>query len=131
LYYNISKFICEHNPGNTFHLLDGTVWSVSSEDYLSQEMRTGTKSYGFQFHFEITKDMISEWLEAGQEEAKQMKDRNLPEKTLIGADTHIHKSHALAELFFNNYLGNIEAGWQSQQSHNPGEESDLLWILIV
>jgi len=52
--------------------------------------------------------MISEWLEAGQEEVKRMKDQNLPEKILIDADTHIPQSHALAELFFNNYLGNIE-----------------------
>ena len=71
-------------------------------------MRIGAKSYGFQFHFEITKDMISEWLVAGQEEFKQMKDQNLPEKILIDADTHIPQAHALAELFFNNYLGKIE-----------------------
>ncbi len=37
------------------------------------------------------------------------KDRNLPEKILIDADTHIPQAHALAELFFNNYLGKIES----------------------
>jgi GMP synthase-like glutamine amidotransferase len=95
--------------GDTFHLPDGAVRLVSSEDYLNQAMRIGTNSYGFQFHFEITKDMISEWLEAGQEEFKQIKDRNLPEKILIDADTHIPQAHALAELFFNKYLGNLEA----------------------
>jgi len=53
--------------------------------------------------------MISEWLVAGQEEVNQMKDRNLPEKILIDADTHIPQAHAFAELFFNNYLGKIES----------------------
>ena len=103
------KFFVFQWHGDTFHLPDGAVRLVSSEDYLNQAMRIGTKSYGFQFHFEITKDMISEWLEAGQEEFKQIKDRNLPEKILIDADTHIPQAHALAELFFNNYLGKIES----------------------
>ncbi len=53
--------------------------------------------------------MISEWLEAGQEEFKQMKDRNLPGKILTDATHTFPKRMLLQNYFFNNYLGKIES----------------------
>ena len=95
--------------GDTFNLPNGAIRLVSSEDYLNQAMRIGHKSYGFQFHFEITKDMIAEWLETGQEEIKELGKNNLPEKILVEADSRLPQVHIFAESFLNRYLGMIEA----------------------
>jgi hypothetical protein len=71
-------------------------------------MRIGHKSYGFQFHFEITKDMIIEWLETGQDEIKELGKSNIPEKILMEADSRLLPLHSFAQSFFNSYLGMIE-----------------------
>jgi GMP synthase (glutamine-hydrolysing) len=90
--------------GDTFHLPYGAVRLASSQDYLNQAMRIDTMSYGFQFHFEITKDMIVEWLRSGQKEIWEMAVDNLPEKVLKDSDTNLPQAHALGISFFSNYL---------------------------
>ena len=80
---------------DTFHLPYGAVCLASSQDYPNQAMRVGTMSYGFQFHFEITKDMIAEWLRTGD---------NLPDKILKDSDINLPQAHVLGTSFFSNYL---------------------------
>ena len=90
--------------GDTFHLPYGAVRLASSKDYLNQAMRIDTISYAFQFHFEITKDMIDEWLRSAQEEIWEMAVDNLPEKILKDSDMYLPQAHALGIYFFTNYL---------------------------
>lgn len=49
--------------GDTFDLPLGAVLLASSELYKNQAFRYGNKVYGFQFHIEVTKDMLLEWFE--------------------------------------------------------------------
>lgn len=51
-----------HWHGDTFHLPHGAVLLASSKLYRHQAFRFGTQAYGFQFHIEVTKDMVLEWL---------------------------------------------------------------------
>ena len=48
--------------------------------------------------------MISEWLEAGQEEIKQMKDKNLPGK-IESAELNFITAKYLYPDFINNFHG--------------------------
>ena len=94
--------------GDTFSLPDEATRLVSSKDYLNQAMRIGHKSYGFQFHFEITKGMIAEWLETGEEEINELGKRDLSQSILLEADRRLPQVHALAETFLNSYLEKVE-----------------------
>lgn len=97
--------------GDTFELPDGAVRLFSSENYLNQAMRIGYMNYGFQFHFEITGGMITEWLRTGSEEIDSLEDKDLADKILC--DVHSNRLpvlHSLAESFFDNYLRMLEYG---------------------
>lgn len=56
------KFKVFHWHGDTFDLPLGTVLLASSELYKNQAFRYGNNVYGFQFHIEVRKDMLLEWL---------------------------------------------------------------------
>jgi GMP synthase-like glutamine amidotransferase len=78
------KFKVFHWHGDTFDLPLGAVLLARSELYKNQAFRYGDNVYGFQFHLEITKDMLLEWFE----------DR--PEIQFIMKDT---------EKFYDEYVG--------------------------
>jgi GMP synthase-like glutamine amidotransferase len=100
------KFTVFQWHGDTFHLPQEAICLVGSDDYSNQAMRIGTMGYGFQFHFEITKEMIAEWLESGREEIKEMGNANLSHQILRDTDRFLSGAHALAEYFFIPYLTN-------------------------
>ena len=55
------KFQVFHWHGDTFDLPPEAVLLASSARYKHQAFRFGNKVYGFQFHMEVTKDVIREW----------------------------------------------------------------------
>jgi GMP synthase (glutamine-hydrolysing) len=55
------RFTVFHWHGDTFDLPLGAVLLASSNLYKNQAFRYGDKVYGFQFHIEVTKDMLLEW----------------------------------------------------------------------
>ena len=57
------KFKVFHWHGDTFDLPIGAVLLASSERYKNQAFRYKNNVYAFQFHIEVTKEMIREWLE--------------------------------------------------------------------
>jgi len=48
--------------GETFDVPEGAVRLAGSDLYPNQAFRYGTSAYAFQFHVEVTKEMIYEWL---------------------------------------------------------------------
>jgi len=56
------RFKVFHWHGDTFDLPAGAVLLASSQRYKHQAFRFGARAYGFQFHIEVTGDMVSEWL---------------------------------------------------------------------
>ncbi len=50
-----------HWHGETFDLPEGAVWLAYSEACRHQAYRVGSRSYGLQFHLEVTPEMISDW----------------------------------------------------------------------
>jgi len=57
------KFKVFHWHGDTFDLPPGAILLASSKLYKHQAFRFGSKVYAFQFHIEVTKDMIREWFQ--------------------------------------------------------------------
>jgi GMP synthase-like glutamine amidotransferase len=100
--------------GDTFELPKGGVRLFQSENYLNQGMRMGYLCYGFQFHFEITKEMIAEWLQTGQNEVKEMGGEGLIERILKETDYYIPYVYELGKSFFDGYLRKIEHGSKKQ-----------------
>jgi len=56
------KFKVFHWHGDTFTLPNGAVLLASSKMYKHQAFRYGNNIYAFQFHIEVTREMILEWL---------------------------------------------------------------------
>ncbi len=50
-----------HWHGETFDLPDGAVWLASSDACRHQAFRLDDRTYGLQFHLEVTPDMIEDW----------------------------------------------------------------------
>jgi len=94
--------------GDTFDLPDNAVRLFSSENYLNQAMRIGDMNYGFQFHFEITRDMIIDWIKTGREEIDGLALKNLPNAIIRDVQAYLLELHCLAESFFDRYLHRIE-----------------------
>ncbi|MGB9715835.1 MAG: type 1 glutamine amidotransferase [Thermodesulfovibrionales bacterium] len=55
------KFNVFHWHNDTFEIPVGAVLLASSELYKNQAFRFKNNVYGFQFHIEVTKEMIKEW----------------------------------------------------------------------
>jgi len=51
-----------HWHGETFDLPAGAVWLAASEACRNQAFRFGDNAYGFQFHLEVTPEMIADWV---------------------------------------------------------------------
>lgn len=56
------KFRVFHWHGETFDLPKGAVWLAKSALYPHQAFRYGDNAYAFQFHIEVRKEMVFEWL---------------------------------------------------------------------
>jgi GMP synthase-like glutamine amidotransferase len=57
------KFKVFHWHGDTFDLPVGATLLARSDLYANQAFRYGNSVYGFQFHIEVTKEMIREWFD--------------------------------------------------------------------
>jgi len=68
------KFKVFHWHGDTFDLPLDAVLLASSELYKNQAFRYGDNVYGFQFHIEVTKDMLTEWFQGMPDIDKIMKE---------------------------------------------------------
>ena len=68
------KFKVFHWHGDTFDLPIGAVFLARSDLYKTQAFRYGDNVYGFQFHVEVTKDMLLEWFKDRPEIKSIMKD---------------------------------------------------------
>jgi GMP synthase (glutamine-hydrolysing) len=58
------RFKVFHWHGETFDIPHGAVRLAGSELFPNQAFRYGNKAYAFQFHIEVTKEMIYDWLKA-------------------------------------------------------------------
>ncbi len=86
------KFKVFHWHGDTFDLPLGAVLLASSERYKNQAFRYGDKFYGFQFHIEVTKDMLLEWFGDIPEINSIMKETERIYEEYIGRAMNFYKA---------------------------------------
>ncbi|MCX7724572.1 MAG: type 1 glutamine amidotransferase [Thermodesulfovibrio sp.] len=77
------KFKVFHWHGDTFELPYGAVHLAKSSMYENQAFRYKDNVYAFQFHIEVTKELLSEWFEDYQDKEKILyeTEKILPEYT--------------------------------------------------
>ncbi len=84
---------------DTFDLPKNAIRIYSSDKYQNQAF-VYENAIGIQFHIELTKDMISEWIKAYQEDLKQ---EGIKEETLI-RDDYIEITNRLSYKLIENIL---------------------------
>ena len=62
-----------HWHGETFDMPEGAVWLAKSALYPHQAFRYGEGAYAFQFHIEVRKEMIYEWLKSESVDMDQIR----------------------------------------------------------
>lgn len=60
--------------GDTFEIPKGAVRLASSELFPNQAFRIGENAYAFQFHIEVTNEVIAEWVDINEGELAGVKD---------------------------------------------------------
>jgi GMP synthase-like glutamine amidotransferase len=86
------KFRVFHWHGDTFDLPPGALLLARSARYKNQAFRFGNRIYGFQFHVEVTKEMITQWFEGMPQVVKMIEETGTIFDEYAGRALHFYKS---------------------------------------
>ena len=88
--------------GETFDLPEGAILLATAQEYPHQAFRFGELTYAFQFHLEVTEEMLHAWL-SGNGVAEEKRQE-------INSARHLHlpATHKLCRGFMQPFLGTIE-----------------------
>lgn len=82
--------------GDTFDMPQGCEWLAKSELCAHQALRYGAKTYGLQFHLEVTANTIRTWLESETESDRV--------KILAQTSSYAERANEVARRFFRRWL---------------------------
>jgi hypothetical protein len=88
--------------GETFDLPNNAILLATSSEYPHQAFCCGNHTYAFQFHFEITKDMVQRWLSISKIDIS--KKRNI----LTNLPLFLPPINQLCRMFMEPFLDSIE-----------------------
>jgi GMP synthase-like glutamine amidotransferase len=97
------NFIVFQLHGETFHLADNLTLLGTGQFCRNQVIRIGENNYGFQFHFEVTEDLLKIWLEKAPE-LVNTKPYEILEDFEIVKDDFLKRGRKI----FTNYLKLIQ-----------------------
>jgi GMP synthase-like glutamine amidotransferase len=88
--------------GETFDLPDSAKLLAAARDYPHQAFRLGDLTYAFQFHLEVTEEMLQAWLSHNAVSERRRKE--------INSSRHLHLPliHTLCRSFMKRFLAAIE-----------------------
>ncbi len=89
------KFKVFHWHGETFDIPEGAVTLARSELFPNQAFRYGGRAYAFQFHIEVTREMIYNWLKDEGIEFERLKTET---ENLF--DVYNRRAHSFYNEFF-------------------------------
>ncbi|MEW6003105.1 MAG: type 1 glutamine amidotransferase [Nitrospirota bacterium] len=81
-----------HWHGDTFDLPTGAVLLASSKLYKNQAFRYGENVYAFQFHIEVTKDMLLEWVKDMSDREKIIEETERISEEYVGRAMNFYKA---------------------------------------
>jgi GMP synthase-like glutamine amidotransferase len=91
--------------GDTFQIPRGASKHASSEIFPNQAFRLGS-AYGLQFHIEVTKETIEDWMEEYDEELKSL-DYIDAEKIVEDTEKYLDSLYVLADRFYKNFISSL------------------------
>jgi GMP synthase-like glutamine amidotransferase len=86
--------------GDTFDIPKGAVRLASSELFPNQAFRIGENAYAFQFHIEVTGDIIKNWVEINEDELEGVKDYIDSREILAALERKAEKLRILADKIY-------------------------------
>lgn len=90
--------------GDTFDIPDKGLHIALSKACLNQAFRYNDNVYALQFHLEVTKDMVREWLDAYSNEIASMSDIVNREEIIGQTESFSDAYKNQANLFYENFL---------------------------
>ncbi len=94
------RFTAFHWHGDTFSLPKSCTHLASSKLFPMQAFRAGEKSYGLQFHAEVTAPMIKEWVKLYKSDRTEQKAKAV----LSGVQKHLASLNKLAIQLCKNFF---------------------------
>jgi len=89
--------------GDTFDLPVSAIRLLTSTLYENQAFRFGTNVYAFQCHFEVTSDMVEDWLAKGAKELESVSDYIDPKVILSDTALNIEPMAEWATHFYMQF----------------------------
>lgn len=105
LFYSLNKeFYAFQWHGDTFDIPRNSILLATSATSINQAFKYNKNVYGLQFHLEVTRDMISEWLEAYSDEINSLRDKISKEDIMEQALTLSNSYKKQASIFYSNFF---------------------------
>jgi len=97
-----------HWHGETFDLPKGAEWLARSESCEHQAFRAGANIYGFQFHLEVTPDMIADWVIQDQN-SRDVRELDTP----IDPHTNAPRLREISSVVFGRWAELVGSGFRA------------------
>ena len=99
------RFLAFQWHEDTFEIPEDAHLIATSKNVINQAFRYGRNVYALQFHLEVTKDMISEWIDSYDEEFKDEKNSDLIRNRLLKeTETNIKTYKNIGVNFLKNFF---------------------------
>ena len=89
--------------GDTFDIPEGATRLAGSELFPNQAYRIGSRIYGLQFHLEVTKEMINQWIAEYREELSTLDYIN-DGRIISDTPSYIDNLNRCASLFYDKFF---------------------------
>lgn len=93
--------------GDTYNLPPGGTLLASSTRFPRQAFRLGRNAYGFQFHFEVTEQVIRQWVELWQDDVRA--GETTADEIFAGLKEHLPLLNRRGEELVRTFAGLIHA----------------------
>lgn len=90
--------------GDTFDIPKGGKKLAGGALVPNQAFRCGQRAYGLQFHLEVTREMVQQWIEAYRQELEPLKGEINPEELLWESRACEQAYRSQAERFCQNFF---------------------------
>lgn len=105
LFYGLNKELYAFQwHGDTFDIPENSLLLATSTTCMNQAFKYNKNAYGLQFHLEVTRDMICEWLEAYSDEINSLRGKISKEDVMEQSVTLSNSYKKQAAIFYSNFF---------------------------
>jgi GMP synthase (glutamine-hydrolysing) len=100
---------------DTFALPDRATLLLEGKTVTNQAFRAGERAWGFQFHFEVTREELERWFGLAGPSLERVWDRT-GEELRREADRYLPRQHERSEALFSRFAGLLRQEPRSQEA---------------